>query len=71
MISDMAFLSKVSKANAKVDYDNLLTTFLQFPLTKIRSLENLDTVLSCPEIPEFADAYSLIFFIEKKSRGSI
>tara|TARA_Y100001958_G_C21180099_1_gene510148 strand:- start:793 stop:1197 length:405 start_codon:yes stop_codon:yes gene_type:complete len=67
-MNDLTFLSKVSKANVKVDYDNLLTTFLQFPLTEIRGLENLDTVLSCPEIPEFTDAYSLIFFIEKKSR---
>ena len=30
IMNDLTFLSKVSKANVKVDYDNLLTTFLQF-----------------------------------------
>lgn len=67
-MNDSTFLLKVSQANTQVKFDSLLRTFLKFPLTKFKNLENLDTVLSCPEIRKFNDAYDLIFFIEKKSR---
>ena len=67
-MNDLDFSMKVKNVNSQVNMKDLAMVLKSFPINQIRSLENLDVVLTQESIRNCDDANQLIILIEKESR---
>jgi len=67
-LNDLDFSRKVKNVNAQVSDKELAIALKLFPVNQIRSLENLDVILTQESIRHCKDANQLVFLIEKESR---
>ena len=45
-MNDVDFLSKVSKANSLINFNELRKTLFEFPVTEFNDFDNLDLILT-------------------------
>lgn len=67
-MNDVDFLSKVSKANSLINFNELRKTLFEFPVTEFNDFDNLDLILTSKEVASIDSAKDLIFFIENRSK---
>ena len=68
-MNDVDFLSKVSKANSLINFNELRKTLFEFPVTEFNDFDNLDLILTSKEVASIDSAKDLIFFIENRSKN--
>lgn len=68
-MTNSEFVTKVSKSNSLISFNELLQASFKFPITQLRELSNLDLILTDKKVKEISNVEDLFLYIEKRSRS--